>query len=94
MADGKTDLILIDLHRMQTGQISSGSAVMKDIAGLYFSAMDCGFTAEDWVLFRQNYLPQPADFWIKVEARANKLYAKFHTEKFQNRLAQEKSALH
>lgn len=94
LADGKTDLILIDLHRMLTGQASSGSAVMKDIAGLYFSAMDCGFTAEDWALFRQHYLPQSADFWIKVEARANKLYAKFHTEKFQNRLAQEKFTLH
>ena len=92
LAQRKSDLILIDLHRMLTGQASAGSAVMKDVAGLYFSAMDCGFTAEDWALFKQHYLPQADDFWIKVEARANRLYAKFHSDKFQQRLAQEKSA--
>ena len=36
------NLHLIDLHRMQQGQLSSGNTVMKDIAGLYFSAMQCG----------------------------------------------------
>lgn len=94
LAHGNIELILVDLHRMLLGQASDGTAVMKDIAGLFFSAMDCGLTAEDWALFRQHYLPQSADFWGKVEARANKLYAKFHTKKFQNRLAQERSALH
>jgi len=94
LAQGKIELILVDLHRMLIDQASDGSAVMKDIAGLFFSAMDCGFTAEDWALFKQHYLPQSADFWAKAEVRANQLYAKFHTEKFQNRLAQEKSAMH
>jgi hypothetical protein len=94
LAQGKIELILVDLHRMLIDQPSNGSAVMKDIAGLYFSAMDCGFTVEDWGLFKQHYLPQTDDFWIKVEARANQLYAKFHTAKFQNRLTQEKSAMH
>lgn len=94
LAQGKTDLILIDLHRMLMGQSTGGSAVMKDIAGLYFSAMDCGFTAEDWVLFKQHYLLQTADFWKKVEQRAQQLYAKFHSDKFQKRLMKEKSAIH
>jgi len=94
LAQGKIELILVDLHRMLIDQASYGSAVMKDIAGLFFSAMDCGFTAEDWALFKQHYLPQSADFWAKADVRANQLYAKFHTEKFQNRLAQEKSAMH
>ncbi len=94
LAQGKIELILVDLHRMLIDQASDGSAVMKDVAGLFFSAMDCGFTAEDWALFKQHYLPQSADFWAKAEVRANQLYAKFHTEKFQNRLAQEKSAMH
>jgi tRNA A-37 threonylcarbamoyl transferase component Bud32 len=93
LAQGEIELILVDLHRMLIGQASHGSAVMKDIAGLFFSAMDCGFTAEDWALFKQHYLPQSSGFWIKVEARANRLYAKFHTDKFQKRLAQEKSAI-
>lgn len=94
LLQGKTDLILIDLHRMLLDQTSNGRAVMKDIAGLIFSAKDCGFTAEDWALFRQYYLPQPAKFWAKAEARANRLYTKFHSDKFQKRLAQEKSAMH
>ncbi len=86
-------LILIDLHRMLTGQPSSGNAVMKDIAALYFSAMDCGFNADDWALFKQHYLSQADDFWAEVEARANRLYAKFHSEKFQKRLAAEKATI-
>lgn len=94
LAQGKTDLILIDLHRMLMEQSTGGAAVMKDIAGLYFSAMDCGFTAEDWVLFKQHYLLQTADFWKKVEQRAQQLYAKFHSDKFQKRLMKEKSAIH
>ncbi len=94
LAQGEMNLILIDLHRMLVGQSSDGNAVMKDIAGLYFSAMDCGFTAEDWLLFREHYLPQAEGFWLKVEARANQLYAKFHSNKFQKRLAKEKSAMH
>lgn len=94
LAQGEMNLILIDLHRMLMGQAVGGSAVMKDIAGLYFSTMDYGFTAEDWVLFKQNYLPQPPEFWVKVERRAQQLYTKFHSDKFQKRLMKEKSAIH
>jgi hypothetical protein len=90
LAQGDIELILVDLHRMLIGQASNGSAVMKDIAGLYFSTMDCGFTAEDWELFKQHYLPQSADFWRKAEVRANQLYAKFHSDRFQKRMGQQK----
>lgn len=93
LAQDKTDLILIDLHRMMMQQSSSGRAVMKDIAGLFFSAMDCGFSADDWTLFKQYYLPQTDHFWRKVEVRANQLYAKFKSDKFQQRLANERSAI-
>lgn len=93
LAQGEIALILIDLHRMLFGQPGGGSAVMKDIAGLYFSAMDCGFNTDDWALFKQHYLPQTNDFWAKAEARANRLYAKFHSEKFQKRLTAEKAVI-
>jgi heptose I phosphotransferase len=92
-AAGKLELVLIDLHRMLQNQLSDGQAVMKDIAGLIFSAKDCGFNAQDWALFQQHYLPQSEKFWQQVEARAEKLYAKFHSQKFQARLSQEKSKL-
>lgn len=93
LAQGELNLILIDLHRMLMGQSAHGRAVMKDIAGLYFSAMDCGFTADDWRLFKQHYLPKIDSFWLKVEKRANQLYAKFHSAKFQKRLETEKATL-
>lgn len=88
------NLHLIDLHRMLQGQASSGRAVMKDIAGLYFSAMQYGLTAQDLEIFRQHYLPQNAAFWAQVESRAQALLAKFNSQKFQQRLQQEKSAIH
>lgn len=93
------DLHLIDLHRMLQNQSPNGNAVMKDVAGLYFSMLQNGLCvqdldAQDLGLFKQHYLPQTAAFWAKVEARANKLFAKFNSAKFQRRLAKEKSAIH
>jgi len=93
LAQGKVRLIVIDLHRMLSHQPSGGASVMKDIAGLMFSSMDCGFDAQDWALFKQHYLPQSPEFWARAHARAQSLYAKFHSKKFQQRLAQEKAAI-
>jgi hypothetical protein len=94
LAKGKIKLYLIDLHRVTMGQAPKGRAVMKDIAALYFSAMDIGLSAEDFDLFKQHYTQSlPASFWSDVKARADKLYKKFHSAKFQQRLKAEKSAL-
>lgn len=90
---GHIRLYLIDLHRMLQQQPADGTAVMKDIAGLYFSAMECGLSADDITLFKQHYLQQTDAFWQLVCARAQQLYAKFNSDKFQKRLAQEKSAI-
>jgi heptose I phosphotransferase len=87
------NLHLIDLHRVLHHQPSTGETVMKDMAGLIFSAMDSGFDSTDWDLFKQYYLPQSTQFWVQVETRAQKLYQKFHSAKFQARLAQEKSTI-
>jgi heptose I phosphotransferase len=92
LAQGEIKYYLLDLHRMLNGQQPNSSAVMKDIAGLVFSMRDFGFNAKDLALFKQEYLPQSADFWRKVDVRANKLYSKFHSEKFQTRLTKENSA--
>lgn len=90
---GRMNLILIDLHRMLSGQSRDGKAAMKDIAGLYFSAMDCGFDEKDWATFRKYYLPHDDAFWAQVQKRANKLYVKFKSRKFQQRLASERERL-
>jgi heptose I phosphotransferase len=94
LRNGILKLYLIDLHRMLQGQPTDGKAVMKDMAGLYFSAMDCGLVAADIALFKQHYISQNEVFWQQVCARAKKLFAKFHSEKFQKRLAAEQSAIH
>jgi hypothetical protein len=93
LADDEVKLYLVDLHRMLLNQSSQGGAVMKDIAGLYFSAMDCGLNPDDYTLFKQYYLPRSDKFWLQVETRAKKLYAKYNSEKFQKRLNTEKSAM-
>jgi heptose I phosphotransferase len=86
------NLHLIDLHRMLQGLKPNSGGAMKDIAGLIFSAKDCGFTDEDWALFKQHYLKQSDDFWLQAESRAKKLYTKFNSKKFQKRLSVERSA--
>ncbi len=90
---GKMNLALIDLHRMLMGQARHGKAVMKDIAALYFSAIDCGFDDNDWAVFRKHYLPHDDIFWTEVLRRAGKLYRKFNSRKFQQRLANERARL-
>jgi UDP-glucose:(heptosyl)LPS alpha-1,3-glucosyltransferase/heptose I phosphotransferase len=91
--NGNLNLHLIDLHRMLQGQQPNSCAVMKDIAGLYFSMQQIGLDAEDWAVFKQYYLLQSDDFWAQVDVRSQALLAKFNSEKFQKRLAEEKSAL-
>ena len=69
---------------------------MKDMAALYFSSMGIGLTMRDLLRFKMHYLPESElakGFWQAVENRANKLYKKFHSDKFQQRLVAEKSAI-
>jgi heptose I phosphotransferase len=97
LAKNEIKFYLIDLHRVLIHSTISANDNMKDIAALYFSSMDIGLTKRDLLRFKRHYLPQsllPNDFWQKVEHRASKLYDKFYSEKFQQRLAAEKSALH
>ena len=93
LESGNVNLHLIDLHRMLQGQPSHGAAVMKDMAGLYFSMLQIGLNAADFSVIKQHYLPQKKAFWAKVEARAQQLLTKFNSNKFQARLAKEKSAI-
>lgn len=93
LAKGELNLILIDLHRMLSNQSINGATVMKDIAGLYFSAMECGLNEQDIALFKTHYLPQSQAFWSQVCKRSHRLCAKFNSAKFQQRLKTEKSAI-
>ena len=73
---------LIDLHRAQLRQQTPQRWIVKDIASLYFSAMDIGLTRRDFYRFMKLYnksnlrdcLTKNSDFWQKVERQGQKLW--------------------
>ena len=83
---GEVYLYLIDLHRMPVRRKTPVSARMKDMAALYFSALDIGLTRRDCLRFLRLYrgkalrivLREEDGFWKQVDQRARKLYHKFH----------------
>lgn len=79
-------LYLIDLHRVGIRSHIRQSDRLKDMAALYFSAMDIGLKQRDYLLFLKVYRNRPlrtllqseSDFWRQVNLRAIFLYRKFH----------------
>ena len=77
---------LIDLHRAQLRRRTPARWLAKDLAGLYFSAMDCGLQQRDLLRFLRAYAPgglrrallHDAGFWRKVEQLALRLYVRDH----------------
>ncbi len=82
--DGQHKVSLIDLHRALISKRLAKRWVIKDIAGLYFSAMDIGLSNRDLYRFIRLYtsrslreaLLDSDGFWGSVNARATKLYRK------------------
>lgn len=71
-------LFVIDWHRAQTRKKVPVRWRIKDLAGLYFSAMDAGLTKTDLWRFIKSYTTEPYHpiFWRLVTKRAKKLYRK------------------
>lgn len=75
-------LHLMDLHRAQIRRRTSLRLRMKDIGGLYFSAMNVGWTRQDFFRFVVAYTGRPLPaalrkqriFWWLVADRAKRLY--------------------
>lgn len=75
-------LSVIDLHRAQTRASISRRWRDKDLAALYFSALDIGLTRRDKLRFLRGYFQQPlrqilaehATLLRWLEGKANKLY--------------------
>jgi len=73
---------LIDLHRAQLRRRTPRRWVVKDVAGLWFSAMDIGLTHRDRLRFIASYSTRPLRaelsdhlaFWQAVHKTAVKLY--------------------
>ena len=77
-------LFLIDLHRAQHRLRIPFRWRVKDIGGLYFSAMDIGLTQRDLFRFMRLYtgkslrqtLREDRRFWKAVRCRASKIFRK------------------
>lgn len=78
-------LYLIDLHRAQIRSKTPERWLLKDLAGLYFSAMDIGLTRNDLYRFLREYrglslrkiFSEEKSFWGKVRHKAEKLYVSY-----------------
>ena len=81
-------LSLIDLHRVQLRRRTPMRWVVKDIGGLYFSAMRIGLTRRDLYRFMKIYRDTPlrvtlredGKFWSRCRLRACSLYHSFYHE--------------
>lgn len=86
LAKNDIHLYLIDLHRVGIRAEIRSTDRMKDMAALYFSAMNIGLTKRDFLRFLQIYRQKPlrevlvleTPFWKKVSQRAQYLFLKFH----------------
>ncbi|KAF1070309.1 MAG: Lipopolysaccharide core heptose(I) kinase RfaP [Pseudomonas citronellolis] len=63
------ELSVIDLHRAQTRQTTPRRWRDKDLAALYFSALDIGLTQRDKLRFLRGYFRQPLRDVLRSEAR-------------------------
>lgn len=83
---GALKLYLIDLHRMQLRKKTPVRWRLKDVAGLYHSALDAGLSRNDCLSFIRTYggrglraeLSARGGFWRKVSTKAKRLYHKAH----------------
>lgn len=84
-------LSLIDLHRTLINPQLPQRWIIKDIAGLYFSAMHIGLTRTDLARFVKSYSNKPLraaltedkNFWRAVSQRAKKLDKKVNPDLHQ-----------
>ncbi len=79
-------LFVIDLHRTQIRNTVPPRYLIKDVGGLYFSAMDAGLTRRDILRFIRAYSGKPLRetlsrdraFFRAADAAAHALYRKVH----------------
>jgi len=82
----KPELHVIDLHRAQIRRRTPRRYLIKDLAGIWFSAMDAGMTRRDQLRFIRVYEakkfsqlpPERQYFWQCVDRTARKLYRRVH----------------
>lgn len=83
---GELRCYLIDLHRAQMRRRTPLRWQVKDLAGLYFSALDCGLSRRDLLRFMRHYsngglasaMGPDRAMWERVARQAQQLYRKTH----------------
>jgi len=82
MPSGRLKLHVIDLHRAQIRRRTPRRWIVKDVAGVWFSAMDIGLTRQDRLRFMRAYAQPPlreilarqSGFWRRVDRVAHRQY--------------------
>lgn len=80
-------IYIMDLHRAQIRKIVPRRWLIKDLAGLAFSAMEIEMSEREMLLFIKSYLSLNSlktidwDFWNTVKNKAEKLFFKCHARK-------------
>ncbi|MFT3929020.1 MAG: lipopolysaccharide core heptose(I) kinase RfaP [Spongiibacteraceae bacterium] len=85
-------LFLMDLHRAQIRHRVPQRWQIKDIGGLYYSALDIGLNKRDIFRFMRAYtqrslrdlLNNEQEFWLAVRARARRIYVRDHRREPQS----------
>tara|TARA_R110002073_G_scaffold74173_1_gene181569 strand:- start:839 stop:1639 length:801 start_codon:yes stop_codon:yes gene_type:complete len=88
-SDQEFKLYIIDLHRALIKTSLARRWIIKDIAGLFYSAMDIGLTQRDYYRFIKLYdgmslreaLTKNAVFWSSVNKRAREMHKKLGSVK-------------
>lgn len=80
LKDEADELHLIDLHRMNQPSVCKQRWIIKDLAGLLFSSLDCGLTRSDVMCFLKAYGQLSAQDIKKILERATALYLKSHQD--------------
>ena len=80
LCDENSRVYVIDLHRAQIRAKTPRRWIIKDLAGLYFSALEIGLTSRDRLRFMKIYsrkttrqLMDDQSFWMKVSRRAKQI---------------------
>lgn len=83
-SDQAFELYIIDLHRALIKNSLGLRWIIKDVSGLFYSAMDIGLTQRDYFRFIRSYddtslrdaLAQNGEFWNSVNTRAKAMHKK------------------
>ena len=77
-------LYVVDLHRAQLRKKTPLRWLIKDLGGLYFSALDIGLTSRDVLRFMSIYsgvplreLVRQKRFWLKIQERARQIQLRY-----------------